>query len=97
MKRTTFPNRPRLYRLTEFDFEAPAARQVSLAADFNQWNTNALPMQKGPDGFWRVRVSLKPGRYEYRFCVDGVWQDDPFAQARVVNPLGSANCVKTVV
>lgn len=83
--------------LTAFAFEAPAAHQVSLAADFNHWDAKALPMQKDPDGMWRVSVPLKPGRYEYRFFVDGDWQDDPFAQQKVANPLGSHNCVQIVV
>lgn len=97
MKRKSSRKATHTSSLTEFDFEAPAARQVSLAGDFNNWDANALPLQKGPDGFWRVSVPLKPGRYEYRFYVDGVWQDDPFAQQRVANPLGSQNCVKIVV
>ena len=83
-------------RRTEFAFEAPAAGQVSLAADFNHWDAKALPMQKGPDGMWRVSVRLKPGRYEYRFYVDGDWQDDPFAQQKAANSVGSENCVRIV-
>jgi 1,4-alpha-glucan branching enzyme len=94
MKASRRPSRN--VRLTEFDFEAPAARQVSLAGDFNHWDIKALPMQKGLDGFWRVRVPLTPGRYEYRFCVDGGWQDDPFAQQKTANPVGSQNCVQIV-
>ena len=82
--------------LTEFAFEAPVAGRVSLAGDFNNWVTDALPLQKGPDGFWRVSVPLKPGRYEYRFHVDGVWQDDPFAQQKAANSMGSENCVRIV-
>jgi 1,4-alpha-glucan branching enzyme len=96
LKSESSPKATHTTRVMEFAFEAPAARQVSLAADFNHWDANALPMQKWPDGFW-VSVSLKPGRHEYRFYVDGVWQDDPFAQQRVANPLGSQNCVKIVV
>ena len=97
MKRKSSIKATHTTSLTKFDFEAPAARQVSLAGDFNSWDANALPLQKGPDGFWRVSVPLKPGRYEYRFYVDGVWQDDPFAQQKVANPVGSHNCVQIVV
>jgi len=97
IKRKSSRKATRTSSLTKFDFEAPAARQVSLAGSFNNWDTDALPLQNGPDGFWRVSVPLKPGRYEYRFYVDGDWQDDPFAQQKVANPLGSLNCVKIVV
>ncbi len=81
---------------TLFAFQAPTNRQVSLAGDFNNWDTRAAPMEKGLDGFWRLNVPLAPGRYEYRFYVDGVWQDDPSAQQRAANALGTENCVKLV-
>jgi 1,4-alpha-glucan branching enzyme len=81
---------------TPFAFPAPAARQVSLAGDFNNWDPKALPMRKGVDGVWYVSVALKPGRHEYRFIADGIWQDDPAAQQRTANTMGSENCVKTV-
>lgn len=79
-----------------FAFPAPAARQVSLAGDFNNWDPKAMPMRKGNDGIWHLNVALKPGRHEYRFIADGVWQDDPTAEQRTANVMGSENCVKTV-
>lgn len=81
---------------TQFALHAPTIRQVSLAGDFNNWDTNAAPMQKGADGTWRLSVPLGPGRYEYRFYADGVWQDDPSAQQKAANALGTENCVRTV-
>ena len=80
----------------QFAFPAPEARQVSLAGDFNNWDSKATPMHKGTDGVWHVGVTLKAGRHEYRFVADGVWQDDPAAQQRTTNALGTQNCVKTV-
>ena len=53
-------------------------------------------MKKDKKGIWKVSVPLEPGRYEYRFWVDGDWADDPNAQERVENPFGSQNCVRTV-
>ena len=81
---------------TQFAFQAPTTRRVSLAGDFNNWDTQPSPMHKGPDGIWRLSVPLGPGRYEYRFYADGVWQDDPSAQQRAANALGTQNCVRTV-
>ena len=83
-------------RITQFAFPAPAARQVSLAGDFNSWDTKAGPMHKGRDGVWHLAVALKPGRYEYRFFADEVWCNDPTAQEMVKNFLGTENCVRTV-
>src|SRR5690242_20824005 len=79
-----------------FAFPAPEARQVSLAGDFNNWDSKATPMHKGGDGVWHVGVALTPGRHEYRFVADGVWQDDPAAQEKISNTLGTQNCVRMV-
>jgi 1,4-alpha-glucan branching enzyme len=79
-----------------FSFAAPRARQVSLAGDFNNWNPEDMPMYKSSNGVWYLSVSLTPGCHEYRFIADGVWQDDPTTGQRIVNTMGSENCVKTV-
>src|SRR5258705_1470513 len=81
---------------TQFAFQAPTTRQVSLAGNFNNWDTKAAPMHKGPDGIWRLNVSLAPGRYEYRFFADDVWCDDPSAPQKAANTLGTENCVRVV-
>jgi 1,4-alpha-glucan branching enzyme len=81
---------------TPFTLTAPAAGRVSLAGDFNNWDPKAMPMRKGADGVWHASVALKPGRHEYRFIADGAWRDDPNAQQRTANGLGSENCVKIV-
>jgi 1,4-alpha-glucan branching enzyme len=83
-------------RMIQFTFHAPTARKVFLAGDFNYWNTEAGPMHKGPDGVWHLGVALRPGRYEYRFFADEIWCDDPAAQQKAANPLGTENCVRIV-
>ena len=83
-------------RVTQFAFQTPTARQVSLAGEFNNWDTKAGPMHKGPDGAWHLSVPLKPGRYEYRFFADEVWCDDPAALQKAANSLGTENCVRLV-
>jgi 1,4-alpha-glucan branching enzyme len=83
-------------RITQFAFPAPTARRVSVAGEFNNWDPKAAPMNKGPDGVWHLSVALKPGRYEYRFFADEVWCDDPSAQQKAANSLGTENCVRVV-
>jgi len=83
-------------RVTQFAFPAPAARQVSLVGDFNNWDTKAGPMHKGTDGVWHLGVALKPGRYEYRFFADGIWCHDPAAREKAANSMGTENCVRIV-
>jgi 1,4-alpha-glucan branching enzyme len=82
--------------MTRFAFTAPGARQVSLAGDFNHWNTQAGPMHKGSDGVWHLSLALQPGRYEYRFFVDEIWCDDPAALQKAANSMGTQNCVRLV-
>jgi hypothetical protein len=62
----------------EFTYEDPGAVSVSLAGGFNNWNTNAHAMTKDSKGVWRVTVALGPGKYEYKFVVNGSgWIADP--------------------
>lgn len=86
-------NRPVEVELT---CEAPQAETVFLAGDFDQWRAEDLRLRQDETGTWKVQVWLAPGRYEYRFIVDGEWQDDSHASARVLNAFGSSNCVLEV-
>jgi 1,4-alpha-glucan branching enzyme len=48
------------------------ARKVFLSGNFNDWSTNATPMQHTDTG-WVSIQKLKPGKYFYKFIVDGQW------------------------
>jgi 1,4-alpha-glucan branching enzyme len=98
-RRRRMPRKPSKQSNTKrvrFSLEAPQAESVSLAGDFNGWDVNALPMKKDSKGTWKAGVDLEPGRYQYRFCVDGCWQDDPNTSETVGNPFGTQNCVRVV-
>jgi len=71
----------------------PKAKKVSLAGDFNNWNVKSHPLKKDSKGMWKISIDLVPGRYEYRFIVDGKWQNDPNCTTCVPNPLGGENCM----
>jgi 1,4-alpha-glucan branching enzyme len=77
----------------EFKLFAPQAKKVSIAGSFNKWDTKKLLAKKSSDGSWVAKLSLKPGRYEYKFLVDGNWQNDPCCNNCVPNSFGSHNCV----
>jgi 1,4-alpha-glucan branching enzyme len=83
-------------REVELQYEASRAQRVFVAGDFNHWREGDLRLRRDETGVWRVPLWLAPGRYEYRFIVDGQWQDDPNASIRVPNGLGSTNCVLQV-
>lgn len=80
-------------KTTEFKFHAPAAKRVSLAGTFNDWNTKALSAKKDSKGNWMVKVNLRPGKYEYKFFVDGTWMNDTRCTSCVPNSFGTQNCV----
>ena len=84
--------RPHDRKMT-FSLYAPEAGCVSLAGDFNSWNLDVHPLEKASDGLWERVVCLPPGRYEYKFVVDGQWHNDPRCTVYTPNPFGGENCV----
>lgn len=76
-----------------FTLVRPGARQVSLCGEFNGWSPEAGPMTRHEDGLWEALVALRPGRYEYKFLVDGEWLADPVVRQTVPNGYGSVNSV----
>ena len=57
-----------------FRFEEGGHKMVEVAGDFSGWLP--LPLYRTGSGFSR-RVALSPGRYHYRFVVDGTPTTDP--------------------
>jgi 1,4-alpha-glucan branching enzyme len=76
-----------------FEYFNPNASEVFLAGSFNDWQLRATGLTKQHDGKWSAEVLLKPGQYEYRFVVDGQWQDNPMATRFRANPFGTLNAV----
>lgn len=85
-----------LPRKVRFEYKAPEAMDVHLVGDFNGWDTGNNPMEKDENGIWKTSISLRPGRYEYRFIEDGTWQNDAACSSRVPNEFGSWNCIRFV-
>jgi 1,4-alpha-glucan branching enzyme len=90
------PKATQKVRKTEFSLSAPQAQIVFTAGDFNQWNPSSHPLKKDDKGIWRISLALNPGQYEYRFFVDGEWQNDPKGGPFVENPFGTSNSLKIV-
>jgi 1,4-alpha-glucan branching enzyme len=83
-------------KTTDFKFYAPQAKKVDLGGDFNNWKANKTPLTKDASGNWKTSLKLKSGRYQYRYLVDGVWQNAQEPVECVPNAFGSWNCVVEV-
>lgn len=66
---------------------------MKISLDWHPSSTTMVPLA---DGRWAKKLTLPPGRYEYRFVVDGQWMDDPAAKETVLNPFGGGNAVVVV-
>lgn len=83
-------------RRVTMKLEAPGAKEVVLMGDFNKWNAKTHPMKRTKGGVWEKIVMLLPGRYEYKFLVDGYWWTDPKNDQVCHNSFGTQNNVMTV-
>jgi chromosome partitioning protein len=73
------------------------AQRVLIAGDFNNWSPVSTPMiNRGRPGEFFTRLPLRPGRYRYRFIVDGKWVTDPHNSYVEVNQFGELNNVVEV-
>ena len=77
--------------------DAPDAKNVMLMGDFNQWDAKKHPMKKGEHGMWQKIIMVPPGRYEYRFLVDGQWRNDPTNDQITANCFGSTNNILEII
>jgi len=72
------------------------ARSVLIAGDFNNWSPMGTPMVMTGNGGWKMKLPLPPGRYRYRFVVDGKWVTDPNNKYVETNQFGELNNVVEV-
>ena len=68
------------------------AERVYLSGTFNNWATTQTPMEKTDSG-WVVSVKLQPGKYLYKYILDGQWTEDPFNRQMEDDQNGGNNSV----
>jgi 1,4-alpha-glucan branching enzyme len=86
-----------------FRFQAPSASIVQLAGNWpeNDWLrgqaqtgsflVGAMTDEDG-DGIWTRTERLGPGRFQYKFVIDGVtWKQDPNNPNRIDDGFGGSN------
>ncbi|KAL8161539.1 hypothetical protein V2J09_013028 [Rumex salicifolius] len=65
-----------------------SASEVLLTGSFDGWATQRK-MVKSSNGVFSLSLRLYPGRYEFKFIVDGVWKVDPLRPT--INNNGNEN------
>lgn len=53
-----------------------SAQSVRVAGSFNAWNSSADQLRRVGDA-WVLERSFTPGRYAYKYVIDGNWITDP--------------------
>ncbi|MBU4305409.1 MAG: AAA family ATPase [Candidatus Omnitrophica bacterium] len=79
-------------RRAVFAYYAPEAQNVEIAGDFNSWAASqGSKLEGNGDGLWKKEFNLEPGRYRYKFIVDGAWVMDPNNPNVEVDNSGNTN------
>lgn len=76
---------------------APADASVFITGDHNGWSMDATPMRfNHAAGVHEALVPLPPGRFRYRYLIDGLSMHDASNPAREESALGGYNSVVLV-
>ena len=77
-----------------FSVNAPTAKEVYLVGDFNHWKINDdNRLSRLDDGKWEKKIGIPPGRYKYKFVVDGQWTLDSHNSEREANAFGTFDSI----
>ena len=80
-----------------FIIEAPAAKDIYIVGDFNDWKTNdESRLGQYENGCWEKRMGLAHGRYRYQFLVDGKWTVDSKNPDLEANPFGTFDSIMKI-
>jgi hypothetical protein len=81
-----------------FSLFSTKVKSVTIAGSFNNWSMTADPLHdREGTGMWTVTIPLPPGRYEYKFVIDGEeWIPDPANPTTDDDGFGGSNSVIVV-
>ncbi|MCX5716071.1 MAG: AAA family ATPase [Candidatus Omnitrophica bacterium] len=80
-----------------FKYTSQTAKDVYVVGDFNNWTvgeSNRLVSKE--NGQWEAPFELQPGRYRYKFVVDGQWVQDPQNSQTEPNPFSGVDSILTI-
>ena len=74
------------------------AKSVSVVGDFNNWDSESIPMKRLKNGGFEAIINLKPNQeYQFRYLIDGTaWENDPAADKYIPTPYNSENSVVVI-
>lgn len=71
--------------LIEFKLFAPYNKEAAVIGSFSDWQP--VEMEKGEDGYFRTKIELEDGQYEYKFRVRSLsWFLEPDEWVEIVDP-----------
>lgn len=81
-----------------FHLHDRAAQRVEVLGSWNDWRGPGIEAWQTQPGIWRAeRAPLPPGRYAYKFLLDGQrWMEDPANPKRLYDGKGGFNSVLEV-
>ena len=84
-------------RRVNFSVQAAIGSTVYLSGSFNDWSVDRKQLKdaKGT-GHFTGFLFLLPGRYEYKFIINGIWEIDAQNPDFVSNGMNSLNSVIVV-
>lgn len=68
------------------------AESVFLSGTFNSWSTSETAMTPCDSG-WTVSIKIEPGKYAYKYIIDGNWNRDPSNSLKEDDQNGDFNSV----
>jgi 1,4-alpha-glucan branching enzyme len=74
------------------------AERVTIAGDFNNWDTETAQLKKSRNGDFSVTLELEKDReYRFRYLVNNtIWENDWHADKYLPNPYGADDSVVIV-
>ena len=81
-----------------FSLYSTKVKKVNIAGTFNNWSMTADPLyDRDGSGMWVIVLPLPPGKYEYKFIIDGEeWIPDPANPTTTDDGFGGYNSVITI-
>ncbi|MGB5306367.1 MAG: AAA family ATPase [Gammaproteobacteria bacterium] len=90
------PDQAHDLREVVFHFNKNQGQEIQIAGEFNNWIPDQGVTTEMRKGAIEKILHVKPGGYEYRLIIDGIWQEDPANPEAVPNALGGNNSLLNV-